>query len=115
MTYGIGTGIKGIFWAQNQYASLKDQLNMGVRFLDIRLRHVGDNFPIYHGRFFSGRSFWEVLDVVTEFLKMNKNETVLISTQKEYEDKEPKGSFCEVFENNISKVGPILFKYNLTL
>ena len=105
MTYGLGElpigGVQG--WAHNQYASLQVQLSMGVRFLDIRLRHVGEQFSIHHGEFYTGHDFEEVLDVVTGFLEINRKETVLISYQKEYKDGEPDGTFCEVLENYIHK------------
>jgi len=110
MTYSLGDvpigGVEG--WAQNQYASLEDQLRMGVRFLDIRLRHVGDHFAIHHGEFYTGYNFGEVLDVVTEFLDKNENETILISYQEEHKAGDPSGTFCETLESYI-------FKTNTTL
>jgi len=112
MTYSLGDvpigGVEG--WAQNQYASLEDQLRMGVRFLDIRLRHVGDHFAIHHGEFYTGYNFGDVLDVVTEFLDKNENETILISYQEEHKAGEPNGTFCETLESYIYKD-----KYNNTL
>merc|ERR1711892_50099 len=40
---------------------------------------------------------------VTEFLEINKNETILISYQKEYKDGDPEGTFCEVLEGYINQ------------
>ena len=115
MTYDVSEvnigGLGGVQrWAQNQFASLEDQLDMGVRFIDIRLRHVKESFTIHHGDFYTGYNFEEVLDVVTEFLDENTNETVLISYQKEHEhgDGEPIGTFCEVLDSYIYQVLKIL-------
>src|SRR5687767_7668450 len=35
--------------AKCQNLSIADQLNAGVRFLDIRCRHINDAFAIHHG------------------------------------------------------------------
>jgi len=105
MTYSLGDvpigGVEG--WAQNQYASLEDQLRMGIRFLDIRLRHVGDHFKIHHGEFYTGHDLSDVLDVVTEFLEKNENETVLISYQEAQAHTAGKTNrtFCETLESYI--------------
>ena len=84
---------------------------MGIRFLDIRLRHVGDHFSIHHEDFYTGHDFGDVLDVVTKFLEKNVNETVVVSYQREYEDGEPEGTFCEVLDSYIYQVG-LNFCYN---
>ena len=36
-------------FAKCQAWALADQLNAGIRFIDIRCRHLGDRFAIYHG------------------------------------------------------------------
>merc|ERR1719500_2399426 len=60
MTYRLGEvpigGVEG--WAQNQYASLVDQLRMGIRFLDIRMRHVGHPILYLPWRVLHWASLW---------------------------------------------------------
>ena len=51
------------------------------------------------------------MDVVTKFLKLYSGELVLLTYQKEYEDKDPEGSFCEVFEKYINMVKLTVFKH----
>ena len=106
MTYSLGDvpigGVEG--WAQNQYASLEDQLRMGIRFLDIRLKHVGDHFDIQHGEFNTGHDLFDVLDVVTEFLDKNENETVMISYQEADTAGKKNNTFCQVLESYIYQV-----------
>jgi len=112
MTHSLGDvpigGVEG--WAQNQYASLEDQLRMGIRFLDIRLKHVGDHFDIHHGEFFTGHDLFDVLDVVTEFLAKNENETVMISYQEAATTGENNNTFCQTLKSYIYQE-----KYNRSL
>lgn len=63
---------------------LKAQLESGIRFLDIRVRHSFDRFLIYHGAQFLGWGFFDgVLKVVDEFLDSHPGETILMRVQPE--------------------------------
>jgi 1-phosphatidylinositol phosphodiesterase len=70
--------------AQCQSLSIFDQLNSGVRFLDIRCRHYNDSFVIHHGSVYQHLNFDDVLVAVTTFLHDNPSETVLLSVKEEY-------------------------------
>jgi 1-phosphatidylinositol phosphodiesterase len=69
--------------AQCQSLTLDDQLHVGVRFLDIRCRHIRDQFKIYHGIIDQKQSFDEVFSVCSRFLRNHDGETIIMSVQEE--------------------------------
>jgi 1-phosphatidylinositol phosphodiesterase len=69
---------------ETQTLRLPGQLEAGIRVLDIRCRHMNDEFRIYHGHVSQRRLFHEVLDMVIEFLRQNPGETVLMRVKEEY-------------------------------
>lgn len=64
--------------AITQSLALADQLEAGIRALDIRARHVGDRFNIYHGIVDQGFTFEDVLNSCNAFLALNPTETIFI-------------------------------------
>lgn len=62
---------------------LASQLRAGVRFLDIRVRHVGGNLTIHHGISYQYANFGDVLQGVSAFLKEYPSETVLMRLREE--------------------------------
>src|SRR5207302_1134087 len=83
--------------AQTQTMSLANQLESGVRVLDIRCRHIADVFAIHHGVVFQKVFFGDVLNDVIAFLKKNPSETVLMRVKEEYEPAENTRTFEETF------------------
>jgi len=67
---------------KDQDKTIREQLDMGVRFLDIRLRCVNDQLYVYHGPLPQGQTAESVFDTVREWLEENPKETVLIHLQK---------------------------------
>lgn len=65
-----------------QDLAIPEQLAAGVRFLDIRCRHVKDDFAIHHGVVFQNLMFADVLRDVLAFLDRHPTETVLLSIQQ---------------------------------
>lgn len=63
--------------------SLSLQLRAGIRFLDIRVRHVRDNLTIHHGISYQYAHFGDVLMDVVAFLKEHPSETVLMRLKEE--------------------------------
>eukprot|EP00092_Neocalanus_flemingeri_P007360 GFUD01007947.1.p1 GENE.GFUD01007947.1~~GFUD01007947.1.p1 ORF type:complete len:274 (-),score=50.65 GFUD01007947.1:756-1547(-) len=90
-------------YVQTQDLSLKTQLEMGIRYLDIRLRHYGDSFTIHHGPFYLFYNFDDVLGTVTSFLKKQPSETIIISYQEEHTAIPGGKSFAEVFNLYVNK------------
>jgi len=98
---------------QTQTLSISDQLKMGVRFLDIRCRHFRNELLIYHGIVYEHMNFRDVIDEVSEFLRENPSETVLMrlsasgtvpyGNSNTFED-----SFLQV-HNEFSSLNPQLF------
>ena len=87
--------------ARAQSLTLREQLLAGVRFLDIRCRHVGDAFAIHHGRVYQHANFDDVLETVRVFLEENPSETILMSVKPEHEPADPVGSFTDVFRRYV--------------
>lgn len=88
--------------AKCQNLTIADQLNLGVRLLDIRCRHIDDAFAIHHGPVFQGLSFRDVLDQVTGFLNANPRECVLMSVKEEFTDSGNTRSFEATFDSYVA-------------
>jgi 1-phosphatidylinositol phosphodiesterase len=63
---------------QTQTLSLDEQLQSGIRAIDIRLWHIADGFEVNHGFVPQGATFGEVLSTVVGFLVNNPGEAVLM-------------------------------------
>ena len=68
--------------AVTQAGSITDQLNNGVRFLDIRIRSVGDNLYAYHGGT-PQVPLRTVLSSIKQFLTQNQSEGVIVNLQED--------------------------------
>uniref|UniRef100_A0A3Q3GJF3 Si:dkey-266f7.9 n=1 Tax=Labrus bergylta TaxID=56723 RepID=A0A3Q3GJF3_9LABR len=66
--------------------SLASQLRAGVRFLDVRVRHVKGNLTIHHGVSYQRAHFGHVLEGVAEFLQEFQSETVLMRVKEEFSE-----------------------------
>ncbi len=85
--------------AKTQNLTIKEQLNAGVRFLDIRCRHIGNACALHHGRVYLSLNFSDVLNDVYEFLDNNKTETVIMSVKEpEHDAKDNSRSFDKTFK-----------------
>lgn len=69
--------------AKCQDLSLAAQLEAGVRYIDVRCRHMDDAFAIYHGAIFQQQQFADVLATIEDFLDRNPSETILMSVKEE--------------------------------
>ena len=81
-----------------QSLPIKEQLKIGVRFLDIRLQLVGDELRVVHSFVDQATDFEDVLVDMVEFLRENESEFLIVSIK---EDASPKGSdkdFTETLE-----------------
>ncbi|XP_077405587.1 1-phosphatidylinositol phosphodiesterase-like [Vanacampus margaritifer] len=73
----------GGVYAECQTWSLGLQLRAGVRFLDVRVRHVEGNLTIHHGVVYQHAHFGNVLEGVQDFLDSYPSETVLMRVKEE--------------------------------
>ena len=87
---------------QAQTMNLENQLNSGIRVIDIRLYHIGHVFRLHHGSCFLGTYFDDVLDVVTDFLAENDEETILMRVKQEKTDTT---YFAQDFEWYVNQFG----------
>ena len=78
---------------QCQSLSLMDQLNLGVRFLDIRLKQEGNKLKAVHGFIDQRATFDDVNNVVSDFLTTNPSEFIIMSIKEEADSSKPIGSF----------------------
>eukprot|EP01031_Cornospumella_fuschlensis_P032553 gene32553-39360_t len=85
-----------------QDLSIKEQLELGIRFLDIRCNNNSRKFGIQHGPFdIRNTTFDEVLAVCKDFLAMNSSEIILMSVKEEGVARNPgPGGFVGDFREN---------------
>lgn len=88
---------------QCQSLSLEDQLNLGVRFLDIRLQQVKGDLKAVHGIVDQKVRFDEINSVVNRFLENNPTEFIIMSVKEETKASNPVGSFEDVLKNKLSE------------
>ncbi|AJQ96025.1 phosphatidylinositol-specific phospholipase C [Gynuella sunshinyii] len=89
--------------ARTQNLTISEQLHIGVRYLDIRLRHYEDALVVHHGAVYQHLNFDDVLVSVTDFLAAHPTETILMEVSEEYEAYNNTRSFEQTFvsyENN---------------
>uniref|UniRef100_A0AAZ3Q235 Phosphatidylinositol-specific phospholipase C X domain-containing protein n=1 Tax=Oncorhynchus tshawytscha TaxID=74940 RepID=A0AAZ3Q235_ONCTS len=72
--------------AECQSWSLASQLRAGVRFLDVRVRHVRGNLTIHHGVSYQRAHFGDVLEGVADFLREYPSEMVLMRLKEEFSE-----------------------------
>lgn len=89
--------------AKCQDLTIAEQLATGVRFLDIRCRHLGDTFVIHHGPIDQKQTYENVLGTVTTFLKANPGECVILSVKEEYQAEKNTRSFDQTFDTYVAK------------
>ena len=74
-------------WVLAQSLNISNQLDLGVRWLDVRVRaQKTDNgyyLGIYHENFYLNLSFDSVLNSAKEFLEANPSETVIVMIKQE--------------------------------
>ncbi len=70
-------------FGKTQNLDLEDQLNAGIRFLDIRLSHYRDNLFVHHDVVHMGKSYADVLDICSSFLSQHPSEAILMSVKNE--------------------------------
>lgn len=88
---------------QCQKTTIKEQLYMGVRLLDIRLRLVDDELNVVHGIVDQKLTFESVLEDINEFIEKHPSEFLILSIK---EDDDPKNStliFQEKVEADLAK------------
>ncbi|HEU4555823.1 MAG TPA: phosphatidylinositol-specific phospholipase C [Chitinophaga sp.] len=70
--------------AKCQTLSISGQLNAGIRFLDIRCRHIDNTFLIHHGMVYQRLDFDSVMHACIAFLDRHPGECIIMSIKEEY-------------------------------
>ena len=97
--------------ARTQVLSITEQLNMGIRFLDIRVYQTSDkHFAIHHGIIYLGYRFEQILTNVTKFLSEYPTEVVLMKIKAE--DGKQNAKFQEILEMYIKEYNSYIWNYN---
>ncbi|UTX46949.1 phosphatidylinositol-specific phospholipase C [Chryseobacterium sp. MA9] len=89
--------------AKTQDLSIAEQLNAGVRFLDIRCRHIDNSFTIHHGAIYQNLNFDDVLNACYAFLSSHPSETIIMSVKEEYDASNTTRSFEQTFDSYVQK------------
>lgn len=105
----------GTVFAQTQSWTVFDQLEAGIRYLDIRARRVDNTFTIHHGVIYMRMTFGDVLNQIEKFLNENNSETVIMRLKEEYEPLNPKGTFEEILKTSYLANYKDLFLYNRSI
>jgi 1-phosphatidylinositol phosphodiesterase len=89
--------------ASAQSWSLQAQLEHGIRYVDIRCRHIQDIFAINHDVISVGFNFDAVRDVCVNFLQAHPTECLVMQVKHEYTDGPDNNlTFQEVFDNYVA-------------
>ena len=87
---------------QCQTLSLKDQLGIGVRFLDIRLQLENNKLKAVHGIVDQKASFASIVSDVDAFLRQNPKEFLIVSIKEEADAKNSTISFEQAIKETIT-------------
>lgn len=90
-------------WTYTQDKNIKNQLELGIRYLDIRLRHINDSFALHQGPCFLNMNLFDVLNEVIDFLEAYPSETVLLRIKEEYREQGNTHTFEQTMQDYYSK------------
>lgn len=91
--------------AQCHHLDLNGQLNIGIRFFDIRAKHNHDELPIYHGIVFMHKHFHDVVNTFEDFLDQHPSEVLLVRIKKEGEDGSHSQNFSDFIRSKFRTPG----------
>ena len=89
--------------AKTQNLTINEQLNAGVRFLDIRCRHIDNSFAIHHGAIYQNLNFDDVLNACYAFLDSHPTEMIVMSVKEEYNASNTTRTFEKTFDSYVQK------------
>ena len=91
-----------------QDMGIKEQLNIGVRFFDIRLQLVNDKFEVVHSFVKQNLMFSSVIDDMGNYIRNNPSEFLLVSIKKEESDINSTLGFEEALKNEIKNYEDVI-------
>ena len=96
--------------AECQDWTIAEQLDAGIRYLDIRCRPTKTSFAIHHGAFYQKQMFGDVMNSIISFLRSNPTETVIIKIKKEHKPEEGSDSFEDIWASYASRYSRYLYQ-----
>ncbi|MED1304108.1 phosphatidylinositol-specific phospholipase C domain-containing protein, partial [Bacillus pacificus] len=94
-----------------QTMTLATQLNAGIRFLDIRCRHIENVFAIHHGPVYQNAMFGDVCNDVAAFLRKNPSETIFMRIKEEHTPANNTRSFADTFVDYKSRYKDLFWNW----
>ena len=91
-----------------QDLSVKQQLRVGVRFFDLRLQLVNDEFKIVHSFVKQNLSFKKVMKDLSNFINENNSEFIIISLKKEASDKNSTLDFKDKLTSDLNEYKDVI-------
>jgi 1-phosphatidylinositol phosphodiesterase len=85
--------------AKCQNMVLNEQLNAGVRYIDIRCRHINNKFAIHHGMVYQNINFDNVRNICVQFLNAHPTETIIMHVKEEYNPTGNTRTFEQTFDS----------------
>eukprot|EP01091_Cochliopodium_minus_P013016 TRINITY_DN4082_c0_g1_i1.p1 TRINITY_DN4082_c0_g1~~TRINITY_DN4082_c0_g1_i1.p1 ORF type:complete len:400 (-),score=106.83 TRINITY_DN4082_c0_g1_i1:72-1271(-) len=107
-SYGIKNIISKLV-SETQKLNIEESLNNGVRFLDIRVRLIDNYLVCHHGITYLNKNLDDVLNMISNFLKNNPKECVLMRIKKEHHDEKSNMTFEGSFKVHYVEKRPGLF------
>lgn len=99
----------GTEWSHTQNWGVPEQLQRGIRFLDIRcngLEGMPDSFGIYHSGYYQDTTFDQVLNQCRSFLAANPGEVLMMRVKKENGTNNDVGAdFARIFNGYLDTKG----------
>lgn len=89
-------------FVKTQVLTFSEQLEYGIRFFDIRMRHTENQFELYHGSWSLGIMFSDFLDAVTKFLREHPSEVVLFRLKEDHSPGNNTRSMHETLEEYLN-------------
>ncbi len=103
---------EGSEWALCQAWSLTCQLNMGIRYLDLRCRHIGNGFAMHHGPYYLASGFDSVLSEIKSFLDSHQKEVILAKIQQEHDPSGNTRTFDETLSSYFAQYPNMIKSYS---
>ncbi|OUB84415.1 phosphatidylinositol phosphodiesterase [Bacillus thuringiensis serovar medellin] len=84
---------------RNQTMNLSQQLNSGIRYVDMRVKRVKNSFAMHHGIVYQKAMFEDVLKETIQFLRDHPKETILMRLKEDTDPETGSLSFEQILKN----------------
>lgn len=91
---------------------IERQLQIGVRYLDIRCHLKEETFVIKHGPIDQKMTFTDVLNRCSSFLMQNPSEVIVMKVKEEYGPQGGSSNFASVFKRYSSNYSNLFYRSN---